>query len=170
MYAHGSAIMTNADAIVYGVASPEDIAALSGRQVLQAMLDGRLPAPPMAATLGFLLAEVGDGFAAFEGETGAHLLNPMGTVHGGWALTMIDSVTTCAALSTQPPGVACTTVETKANFTRPIQADTGRVRAEGRILSRGRQLVTAEAKVTDARGRLLAHGTSTLLVLGPSRP
>src|SRR5271157_3557204 len=109
MYAHGSAIMTNADAIVYGVASPEDIAALSGRQVLQAMLDGRLPAPPMAATLGFLLAEVGDGFAAFEGETGAHLRNPMGTVHGGWALTMIDSVTTCAALSTQPPGVACTT-------------------------------------------------------------
>ncbi|MGD0187509.1 MAG: PaaI family thioesterase [Roseiarcus sp.] len=162
--------MTNADAIVYGVASPQDIAALSGRQVLQAMIDGVLPAPPMAGTLGFLLVEVDDGFAAFEGETGAHLLNPMGTVHGGWALTMIDSVTTCAALSMQPPGVACTTVETKANFTRPIQADTGRVRAEGRILSRGRQLVTAEAKVTDARGRLLAHGTSTLLVLGASRP
>jgi uncharacterized protein (TIGR00369 family) len=158
LYHHGNPKMTKADAVVYGVASPQDIAALSGREVLQAMIDGKLPAPPMAGTLGFLLTEVDDGFAVFEGETGAYLLNPMGTVHGGWALTLIDSVTTCAALSAQPPGLACTTVETKANFTRPILADTGRVRAEGRILSRGRQLVTAEAKVTDARGRLLALG------------
>ncbi len=162
--------MAKADAIVYGVASPQDIAALSGRQVLQAILDGKLPAPPMAGTLGFLLVEVGDGFAAFEGETGAHLLNPIGTVHGGWAMAMIDSVTFCAAISAQPPGVACTTIETKVNFTRQILADTGRVRAEGRILARGRQIVTADAKMTDARGRLLAHGTSTLLAFGPSRP
>ncbi len=161
--------MTKADAIVYGVASPEDVAALSGREVLQAMIDGKLPAPPIARTLGFLLTEVEDGFAVFEGDTGSHLLNPMGTVHGGWALTIIDSVTGCAAYSTLPPGVAYTTVETKANFTRPILADTGRVRAEGRVVSQGRQVVTAEAKVTDARGRLLAHGTSTLLVLGGAR-
>ena len=155
--------------IVYGLARPEDIADRSGRQILQAMIDGELPAPPMAETLGFLLVEVGDGFAAFEGETGAHLLNPMGAVHGGWALTMIDSVTTCAAITTLPPGVSCTTVETKANFTRPILTDTGRVRAEGRIVSQGRQIVTAEAKVTDARGRVLAHGTSTLMTLGAAR-
>ena len=75
----------------------------------------------------------------------------MGTVHGGWALTIIDSVTGCAAYSLLPPGVAYTTVETKANFTRPILADTGRVRAEGRVVSQGRQVVTAEAKVTDAQ-------------------
>ncbi|HYA72388.1 MAG TPA: PaaI family thioesterase [Roseiarcus sp.] len=161
--------MTNADATVYGVARPEDVAALSGRQVLQAMIDGRLPAPPIARTLGFLLTEVEDGFAVFEGDTGSHLLNPMGTVHGGWALTIIDSVTGCAAYSVLPSGVGYTTVETKANFTRPILADTGRVRAEGRVVSRGRQIVTAEAKVTDARGRVLAHGTSTLLVLGGAR-
>jgi uncharacterized protein (TIGR00369 family) len=133
------------------------------------MIDGKLPAPPIARTLGFLLTEVEDGFAVFEGDTGSHLLNPMGTVHGGWALTIIDSVTGCAAFSMLPPGVAYTTVETKANFTRPILADTGRVRAEGRVVSQGRQVVTAEAKVTDAQGRVLAHGTSTLLVLGGAR-
>ncbi len=161
--------MTKAAAIVYGVASPEDVAALSGRQVLQAMIDGKLPAPPISQTLGFLLTEVEDGFAVFEGDTGSHLLNPMGAVHGGWALPLIDSATALAAYSVLPAGVAYTTVETKANFTRPILADTGRVRAEGRVVSQGRQVVTAEAKVTDARGRVLAHGTSTLLVLGGAR-
>ncbi len=169
MYDHGNEIMTKTEAVVYGIASPEDVAALSGREVLQAMIDGRLPAPPIARTLGFLLTLVEDGFAVFEGDTGSHLLNPMGAVHGGWALTLIDSATALAAYSVLPAGVAYTTVETKANFTRPILADTGRVRAEGRVVSRGRQVVTAEAKVTDARGRVLAHGTSTLLVLGPSK-
>ncbi len=155
--------------IVYGVAKPQEIAGMSGRQVLQAMIDGDLPAPPIAQALGFLLVEAGDGFAVFEGDTGSHLLNPMGVVHGGWALTIIDSVTGCAAYSTLPPDVAYTTVETKGNFTRPILADTGRVRAEGRVISQGRQVLTAEAKLTDVRGRVLAHGTSTLLVLGASR-
>ncbi len=158
--------MSDARAVVYGVAAPADIADLSGREALQAIIDGKLPAPPIAKTLGFTLVEVGDGVAAFEGETGAHLLNPMATVHGGWALTLIDSVTGCAAYSTLPAGVAYTTVETKANFTRPILADTGRVRAEGRIVSKGRQVITAEAQVTDGRGRILAHGTSTVLVRG----
>ena len=155
--------------VVYGVARPQDIAGLSGRQVLQSMIDGKLPAPPIAQALGFLLVEVGEGFAVFEGDSGPHLLNPMGVVHGGWALTLVDSVTGCAAYSALPPDVGYTTLETKANFTRPILADTGRVRAEGRVVSRGRQIVTAEAKVTDARGRVLAHGTSTLLVLGGAR-
>lgn len=162
--------MPNSHAIVYGVASPEDIAGLSGRQVLQAMIDGELPAPPIAKTLGFLLVEVGDGVAAFEGDTDWRLLNPMGAVHGGWALTIIDSVTGCAAYSVLPSGVGYATIETKGNFTHPILADTGRVRAEGRVVSRGRRVVTAEAKVTDAHGRVLAHGTSTLLVLGGRRP
>jgi len=169
MYDHGSAIMTKADAIVYGLAAAEDVAALTGRQVLQAIIDGELPAPPIARTLGFVLTEVGDGFAVFEGDTGPHLLNPMGAVHGGWALTLIDSATGCAGASLLAPGVAYATVETKANFTRPILADTGRVRAEGRVVSRGRQVITAEAKVTDASGRVLAHGTSTLLALGGAR-
>jgi len=161
--------MSGVREIVYGVAKPQDIAGLTGREVLQRIIGGELPSPPIARALGFLLVEVGEGFAAFEGETGPHLLNPAGVVHGGWALTLIDSATGCAAHSTLPPDVGYTTVETKANFTRPILADSGVVRAEGRVISQGRQVITTEAKVTDARGRVLAHGTSTLLVLGPPR-
>ena len=153
----------------YGVPTPEDVAGLAGKQVLQAISEGSLPAPPISQTLTFWLAEVGDGFAAFEGETGPHLLNPMGTVHGGWALTLIDSAAGCAALTLLPAGVSYTTVETKANFTRPITADTGRVRAEAHVVGRGRQIMSAEARVLDATGRVLAHGTSTLMVLN-SKP
>src|SRR5271169_4709773 len=84
--------MSAAQAIVYGRAKPEDVADLSGREILQAIIDGALPRPPISETLSFSIVEVGEGFAAFEGEPGAHLLNPMGAVHGGWALTLIDSV------------------------------------------------------------------------------
>ena len=97
----------------------------------------------------------------FEGETGPHLLNPLGGVHGGWALTLIDSAAGCAGHTLLPAGVGYTSVETKANFTRPITHDTGRVRAEGRVVGRGRQIMSAEARILDAAGRILAHGTST---------
>jgi uncharacterized protein (TIGR00369 family) len=149
----------------YGLAAPEQVRGLTGRQVLQAMIDGELPAPPIARTLGFDLVEVGDGFAAFEGDTGPHLLNPLGTVHGGWALTLIDSAAGCAGATLLPEGVSYTTVETKANFVRPILPGTGRVRCEATAVGRGRRIISCEAKVTSADGKLLAHGTSTLLVL-----
>jgi len=148
----------------YGVASPQDVAGMTGRQMLQATIDGKLPSPPIAQTLSFSLVEVGDGYAVFAGETGPHLLNPLGTVHGGWALTLIDSATGCAAHTLLPAGVSYATVETKANFSRPIKYDTGRIRAEGRVVTRGRQIMTAEARIRDASGRILAHGTSTLMV------
>lgn len=158
--------MLTATTYSYGVPSPGDIAGKPGKEVLQAISEGALPAPPISRTLSFWLVEVGEGFAAFEGETGPHLLNPMGTVHGGWALTLIDSAAGCAALTLLPAGVGYTTVETKANFTRPIKEDTGRVRAEARVVGRGRQIMSAEARVLDSAGRILAHGTSTLIVLG----
>ena len=151
----------------FGVATPEEMAGLSGREFLQAMIDGRLPAPPIGKTMSFKLVEVGDGFAIFEGEPGPHLLNPLGGVHGGWALTLIDSITGCAAHTTLPAGVGYATVETKANFSRPIAADSGRVRAEGRVVGRGRTIISAEGRIVDSRGRLLAHGTSTLMVFRP---
>jgi uncharacterized protein (TIGR00369 family) len=155
--------------MAYGVPTPAQIVGKTGRQILQAIIDGELPPPPIAQTLSFWLTEVGDGFAAFEGEPGAHLLNPMGGVHGGWALALIDSAAGCAGHTLLPPGASYATVETKANFSRPITKDTGPVRAEGRVVSQGRQVISAEARVMNRDGKVLAHGTSTLLVFGSGR-
>jgi uncharacterized protein (TIGR00369 family) len=149
-------------------AKPETVAGMTGREFMQALIDGKVPPPSIAGTLSFGLVEVGDGYAVFEGETGPHLLNPLGGVHGGWALTLIDSATGCAAHSMLPAGFGIATIETKANFTRPIQKDTGRVRTEARVVVRGRQIITAEARVLDADGRVLAHGSSTVMVVANS--
>jgi len=155
--------------IAYGLPTSGQIAGMTGKQILQAIVDGELPQPPIAQTLSFWLTEVGDGFAAFEGEPGAHLLNPMGGVHGGWALTLIDSAVGCAGQTLLPAGTGYATVETKANFSRPITKDTGRVRAESRVVSQGRQVISGEARVLSRDGKVLAHGTSTLLVFGNGR-
>ena len=140
---------------------------MSGRELLQGMIEGRFPAPPITQPLSFWLTEVGEGTAVFEGEPGVHVLNPMGIVHGGWTMTLIDSAAGCAAHTLLAAGVGYTTVETKVNFSRAIRADTGRVRCEGRVVSKGRQIISAEAVVRGADGKVLAHGTSTLLVRSP---
>jgi uncharacterized protein (TIGR00369 family) len=155
--------------IHYGLPSPAEVAGKTGKQILQAIIAGELPQPPIAQTMSFWLTEIGDGFAAFEGETGAHLLNPMGGVHGGWALALIDSATGCAGLSLLPAGSLFATIETKANFSRPMSKDTGRVRCEARVVSQGRQIISAEAKVLSQDGKVLAHGTSTLMVIPGAR-
>jgi uncharacterized protein (TIGR00369 family) len=153
----------------YGVSKPEDVAGMTGTDPA----GGHRPPgarPDDHTNAELLVAEVGDGYAVFEGETGPHLLNPLGGVHGGWALTLIDSAAGCAGHTLLPADVGYATVETKANFTRPITENTGRVRAEGRVVSRGRQIITAEARVLDSAGRVLAHGTSTLMVFAGLRP
>ena len=157
--------MTNSTGFRYGLATPDEARGLTGRQFMQGIIDGALPHPPISELMTFWLTEVGDGFAVFEGEPGPHLLNPMGTVHGGWALTMIDSVTGCAGLSVLPAGVGFTTIETKGNLSRPITKDTGRVRAEARVVSQGRRIISTEAAIKSQDGRVLAHGTSTLMVV-----
>ena len=144
-----------------------DPRALSGIDLLRAMMDGQFAGPAMGTTMGFRLIEVGEGIAVFEGDAGPHLLNPHGTVHGGFALTLIDSACGCAAHTLLGAGVGYTTVETKANFTRAIQAESGTVRCAGRVIVAGRQIITAEATLTLADGRIAAHGTSTLMVLQP---
>jgi uncharacterized protein (TIGR00369 family) len=150
----------------YGLASPADVRGLSGKEVLQGIIDGKFPQAPISQALTFWIVEVGDGFAAFEGEPGQHVLNPRGTVHGGWALTLIDSATGCACYSLMPPDSGYATVETKGNLSRPILHNTGRVRAEARVVSQGKQIVSAEARVfTKNDGKILAHGTSTMMVL-----
>ena len=150
-----------------GVATREEIAGLSGLEMLQAMIEGRLPSAPIGATMGFRLVEVAPGRAVFEGLPGPHLLTPLGSVHGGCALTLIDSAAGCAVHTELAPGIGYTTVETKVNFTRPIAPDGGTIRCEGRVVTRGRQIATAEARLLSAEGKILAHGTSTLIILPP---
>lgn len=149
----------------YGVSTPEQIEGKSGLEILRALISEELPTPPFAETFNCRLVQADDGFVVFEGDTAQKLLNPLGIVHGGWALTLIDSVTGCAAHSTLPPGSSYTTVETKTNFVRPIPHNLGKVRAEGRVIAKGRKIITAEGKVLSEDGKLLAHGTSTLIVL-----
>lgn len=151
----------------FGLASPEQAATLSGREFLEAMIAGDIPLSPIMRTLSFAPTEVGDGYARFEGRPGPHLLNPLGIVHGGWALTLIDSVTACAVHSRLPAGANYTTVETKANFSRAIRPDTGPVQAEAKVVTLGRQIATAEGWLRDGEGRVLAHGTSTIMILAP---
>jgi uncharacterized protein (TIGR00369 family) len=146
-------------------AAAQKLLSMSGLEGLRYMIAGNHPPPSIATTLGFTLAEVEDGRALFLGDPSDRIMNPLGIVHGGWALTLIDSCTGCAAHTTLPAGVNYTTVETKVNFVRAITPATGQVRAEGVVVARGRTIITAEGKLTDSRGRLLAHGTSTLIVL-----
>ena len=161
--------MDGSSAHAYCVANSEEIARLTGKEILQAIIAGRLPHPPISKTLTFWLVEIGDGFAAFEGEPGDHLLNPMGTAHGGWAMTLIDSANGCAGYSLLSAGAGFRTLETKVNLSRPITSDTGRVRAEARVVSQTRQIISTEARVNSQDGRVLAHGTSTLMVVAGAK-
>jgi uncharacterized protein (TIGR00369 family) len=145
---------------------PRAAAGRGGLELLKELAEGRLPAPPIAQTLGFTLVEVEEGRAAFEGDAGEHLYNPIGVVHGGFAMTLLDSAMGVAVHSTLAAGERYTTLETKVNFVRPITTDTGRVRCEGVLVYRGGTVATAEGKVfAKSSGKLLAHGTSTCLIL-----
>lgn len=155
--------------IKYVVPSVTEMASKTGKQILQAIIDGELTQAPIAKALSFWISEVDDGRAVFEGDPGPHLLNPMGAVHGGWALTLIDSACGCAGLSLLPAGSDFATIETKANFSGPITKDTGRVTAEGHVVAQGRQIIAAEARVLNRDGKVLAHGTSALMVFGGAR-
>jgi uncharacterized protein (TIGR00369 family) len=123
----------------------------------------------MCATLGFLLVEASDGYARFDGVPEFRHYNPIGTVHGGFAATLLDSALGCAIFTTLAKGEAWTTLELKLNLVRPIHKDTGTVLAEGRIIHRGRTVATAGGTVKDKAGRLYAHATTTCMVF-PGKP
>lgn len=145
---------------------PKAAAGLSGLELLKAMFAGKLPRPPITATMGFRGVEVEAGRAVFEGEPGEHLYNPIGSVHGGFAMALLDSAMGCAIHTTLQPGERYTTLEVKANFVRPITVDTGRVRCEGVVVHRGGTVATAEGRLVVAEsGKLLAHGTTTCLIV-----
>ena len=147
-----------------GVAWPEQVAGKTGLEILQAMLRGEIPYPPMARTLNFTLLEVGAGRAVFQGTPRFEHYNPLGSVHGGWFATLLDSALGCAVHTTMPPGRGYTTAELGVNLVRAITTKVTRVRAEGRVVHSGRQLATAEARLVGPDGTLYAHGTTTCLV------
>ena len=149
---------------VTGVVPLDQIMARTGLQFLTDMVEGKLPQAPMCATLGFHLAEASDGYARFDGVPEFRHYNPIGTVHGGFAATLLDSALGCAIFTTLAKGEAWTTLELKLNLVRPINKDTGTVRAEGRIIHRGRTVATAEGTVKDKAGKLYAHATTTCMV------
>jgi uncharacterized protein (TIGR00369 family) len=148
----------------FGLVPIETAAGLSGLELLKEMMTGRLPGPPIMQTLDFTMTDVEHGRAVFEGTPQLMHYNPLGTVHGGYAATLLDSCMGCAVHSTLPKGVSYTTLEFKVSLLRAITADTGPVRAEGLVINSGRRVATAEGKLTDGKGRLLAHATTTCLV------
>lgn len=147
-----------------GLARPDQVAGLTGLQIMQAMLAGELPYPHIADTLDFGLVEVAFGKAVFQGTPQLKHYNPLGSVHGGWYATLLDSALGCAVHSTMPVGLAYTTAELGVNIVRAASAKSGPLRAIGQVLHSGRQLATAEARIVGADGKLYAHATTTCLV------
>ncbi|MCL4251326.1 MAG: PaaI family thioesterase [Anaerolineae bacterium] len=142
---------------------------MSGLDYMRAIASGEIPMPPIGATLNYRLTEVDAGRAIFEGEPGEFAYNPIGVVHGGYASTLLDSALGCAVHTTLPAGTGYTTVQINVHLVRPITRETGKVRAEAWVVHSGRQVATAEARLTDAQGKLLAHGTTTCAIFPLAR-
>ena len=139
---------------------------MSGLELLEAVSRGDLPAPPIMSTLGFEGFEVGPGWARFSLTPAEHHYNPIGSVHGGVAATLLDSALACAVHSSLAAGTGYTTLDLRVTFVRPLTATTGPVRCEGRVIHVGSRVASAEGRITDAEGRLYAHGSATCLVMG----
>jgi uncharacterized protein (TIGR00369 family) len=142
-------------------------AELAGIDYMRALAAGELPAPPIAVVMNMGPTEIEEGRVVFSGEPGEEHYNPIGIVHGGYAATILDSVLGCAVHTTLPLGVGYTSLGLEVKYLRPITRDTGRVLCEGVVVHRGRKQATAEARLTAAdSGKLLATGTSTLMIFG----
>lgn len=148
----------------YGTVSEEQRKAMSGLAFVQGLVDRTLPLNTIAQTLGYGVTEASNGRVVVTAEPSETHLNPAGTVHGGFAATLLDSCMGLAIWSTLEKGLAQTTLEFKISLVRPITPATGLIKAEGIVLNRGRRIGTAEGRITDPNGRLLAHGTTTCLI------
>jgi len=142
---------------------------MSGIDFLRALRDGRLPPPPIAQLLGFTLVEVEPGHAVFEAVPAEQHYNPIGVVHGGLAMTLLDSAMGCAVQTHMPAGGGYTTLEAKTHLVRAITSKTGLLRAIGKSLHVGSRVATAEGRLVDGAGKLYAHATSTCMVLAAER-
>lgn len=143
---------------------------ISGIEYLRALQTGELPPPPIAVLMDMWITEVSEGRVVFAAEPAEYHYNPLGTVHGGFTATLLDSALGCVVQSMLPAGTGYTTVELKVNYLRPITTKTGMVYCEGKIIYVGGRIATAEGRLTDAEGKLYAHGTTTCIILRPSSP
>jgi uncharacterized protein (TIGR00369 family) len=157
--------MTSRRPTHFGIVDRAQAISETGHAFLSKMLDGVHPAPPFAQATDILLTEVKPGRVLFEGRPTAAFYNPLGTVHGGWISALIDSAMGCAVHSLLKPGQAYTTAEMKVHFIRPLFAETGVVRCEGKIVHMGGRLATSEGRVVDESGNLIAHGSETCVIL-----
>jgi uncharacterized protein (TIGR00369 family) len=148
----------------YGVVPTETKKSLTGLELLTRIMDGTLPAPPIQRALDFRLIKVDRGSTVFAGIPRYDFYNPLDSVHGGYTAALLDSCMSCAVHSTLDVGYNYATLEVKINYVRPIVAETGEVRAEGKIVSTGRRIATAEGRLVDSAGKLYAHGTTTCLI------
>ncbi|MGJ7542160.1 PaaI family thioesterase [Variovorax sp. LT1R16] len=147
-----------------GLAKPEQIEGKTGLEIMQAMIEGEIPYAAIAKTLDFTVLSVQPGVAVFQGTPMARHLNPLGTIHGGWVATLLDSALGCAVQTMLPAGRSYTTAELGVNYVKGLTPKVQRVRAEGRVIHCGRQLATAEARLVGPGGTLYAHATTTCLV------
>jgi len=138
---------------------------MSGLEYLRAMKNGEISAPPIAVLMDMSIAEVEQGRVVFIVEPAEYHYNPIGTVHGGLAATLLDSALGCAIHTVLPAGVGYTTLEIKVNYIRSMTRDTGKVYSEGKVIYTGGRIATAEGRITDAEGKLYAHATTTCIIL-----
>ena len=152
-----------------GVVSREELVAGDGLNFLRGIIAGTNPAPPFAEAMDFELVEAEEGRVVFVGTPSARFFNPLGTIHGGWTATILDSAMACAAHATLKPGEGYTTLEMKLNYVRPVMPGNRPLRCEGKLIHRGGSVATSEGKLVDAQGKLLAHGTETCMIFGARR-
>ncbi len=147
-----------------GVWSMDQVSGRSGLELFTAMMDGQLPPPPITQVLGYVMVEAGAGRVIFQGKPDLSYYNPLGSVHGGWFATLLDSAVACAVQSTLPAGRSYTTLELKVNMIKALTVKVPLVRAEGRVVHAGRQTAVAEGSLYGADGTLYAHATTTCLI------
>lgn len=152
-----------------GTIPAADLAHYSGLELLRRMIEGHYPAPPMAGPMNFGLVEAEEGRAVFRGVPSERHLNPLGSVHGGWAATIMDSALGCCVQTVLAKGEAYTTAEFKVNLIRSISPKTGEVVCEARLVHKGRTLAVSEASLKDSNGKLLAFGTETCSIFPMER-
>lgn len=151
-----------------GTAPREKTFGMTGMDVFEAIFAGNLPAPPIGETMDFVPVHMEPGIAIFQGRPQLRHYNPLGTVHGGWFCTLLDSALGCAVHTTLPAGMGYTTLELKVNMLRPLTDAVPLVRAEGKVIHAGRQVATAEGRIVGPDGRLYAHATTTCMIFDHS--